>query len=301
MMYALALAAVIAPLPRPAVSYEAQSMRLEPRQRRAVLDGAVRLRRGDLVVTGDHAVVVFGPEEKPSVARRKKRDAEGMGLLGQSLERFTVDGHVHVQRGARTADAAHGELDEAARTLVLTGSGEEEPVLRGGTERLSGDRIVMQLDSEDLSVVRPRLVLRRSAPEAQDGSAVATRVEADRLFLDRSERLAHFTDDVVVRRGDVTVRGPRMDAHYDETGQVTILGLRGGVEMRQADRRAVAQNADYDARTRELVLTGQPRLYDGDDVLVGEKIGMALDSKQVRVERAHGKLRPDPRPREVRP
>ena len=297
MICALALAAFVAPAP--ALSYEAQSMRLEPRERRAVLDGAVRLSRGDLVVTGDHAVVVFAAPEEKAPPRRKKRDAEGMGLLGQTVEKFTVDGHVHVQRGVRTADAAHGQLDESARTMVLTGDGDDEPVLRDGSEKLSGERIVLQLDSEDVSVLRPRLVLRRSVPEAEDGPGMATRVEADRLFLDKSERLAHFSDGVVVRRGDVTVRGPRMDAHYDDSGQVTMLGLRGGVEMRQADRRAVAQNADYDARTRELVLTGQPRLYDGDDVLVGEKIGMALDSKQVHVERAHGKVRPDGHPREV--
>jgi lipopolysaccharide export system protein LptA len=90
-----------------------------------------------------------------------------------------------------------------------------------------------------------------------------------------------------------------MDAHYDDSGQVTMLDLRGGVEMRQADRRAVAENADYDARTRELVLTGQPRLYDGNDVLVGDRIAVALDSKQVRVDRARGRLRPDAHKGEV--
>jgi lipopolysaccharide export system protein LptA len=63
--------------------------------------------------------------------------------------------------------------------------------------------------------------------------------------------------------------------------------------MKQGDRRAVAQNADYDAATRELVLTGEPRLFDRGDVLVGDKIGLALDSHEVRVERAHGRLRPE--------
>jgi lipopolysaccharide export system protein LptA len=291
MIFALALVAAIAPH-TPPLAYEANSMRLEPNERRAVLDGAVRLSRGDLVVTGDHAVVIFAPEDKSPPSRRKRRATAGTGLVGHSLERFTVDGHVHVQRGTRTADAAHGELDESARTLVLTGTEDEDPVLRDGSERLVGSRILLQLDSEDAWVSRPRLVLRQSLPEI-DAAGIATRVEADKLFLDKSERLAHFTDDVVVRRGDVTVRGPKMDAHYDASGQVTVLDLRGGVEMQQAERRAVAQNADYDARTRELILTGQPRLYEGDDVLVGERIAVALDSKQVRVDRARGRLRPD--------
>jgi lipopolysaccharide export system protein LptA len=91
-----------------------------------------------------------------------------------------------------------------------------------------------------------------------------------------------------------------MDARYDDSGQLTTLYLRGGVEMRQGDRRALAQNADYDARTRELVLTGEPRLFDRGDVLVGERIGLALDSHEVRVERAHGRLRPEAHQDEAR-
>src|SRR3989442_1161275 len=65
----------------------------------------------------------------------------------------------------------------------------------------------MRLDTEDVDVQKPRLVLRRSVPEAQEESQLPTRVEAARLSLDRSERLARFTDDVVVRRGDGGVRG----------------------------------------------------------------------------------------------
>jgi lipopolysaccharide transport protein LptA len=296
-MIALVAALAVAAAPSGPVDFTAQTMRMEPRERRTMLDGAVRLSRGGMVVTGDRAVVEFAPEEQPAPqpqrkpARRRGRDEPA--LLGQKLERFTVDGNVHVQRGDRTADGAHGVFDSRAQTLVLTGDGKEDPVLRDGSETLRGDRIVMRLDTEDVDVHKPRLVLRRSVPEAQEEPQLPTRVEATRLSLDRSERLARFTDDVVVRRGDVTVRGPRMDARYDAAGQLTHLYLRGGVEMKQGDRRAVAQNADYDAATRELVLTGEPRLFDRGDVLVGDKIGLALDSHEVRVERAHGRLRPE--------
>ena len=183
---------------------------------------------------------------------------------------------------------------------MLTGDGKDEPVLRDGTETLSGDRIVLRTDTEDVDVQKPKLVLRRPVPEAKDAPELPTRVEASRLSLDRSERLARFTDDVVMRRGDMVVRGPRMDAHYDSAGQLTHLHLRGGVELRQGDRRAVAENADYDARTREMILTGDPRLFDRGDVLVGERIAMQLDSHEVRVERAHGRLRPEAHQDEAR-
>jgi lipopolysaccharide transport protein LptA len=111
--------------------------------------------------------------------------------------------------------------------------------------------------------------------------------------LTQARKLARFTEGVVIRRGDTVVRSPRMDARYGADGQLTRLELRGGVDVRQGDRRATGQTADYDAGSRTLVLQGDPRLYDQGDVLTGERIDLALDSREVRVERARGRLRPE--------
>jgi lipopolysaccharide export system protein LptA len=294
-LVALVLAAATVP-PGP-LDFTAQTLRTEPKERRAYLQGAVQISRGDLVVLCDDAVADFA-EEKPAKAKpgkgSKKASPMAPGLLGSEVRHFTLDGHVRMQRGKRIAEAEHGELDNEAQTLLLTGGGgKEEPVLRDGPETLTGERILLHLDSEDVNVVRPRLVLRRSVPETpEEKTPSPTRVEASKLFLDRSEQLARFTDEVVVRRGDMTVRGPLMDARYDKSGEVTRLLLSGGVEMRQGDRRAVAQRADYDPRAKELTLTGQPRLFDGGDTLAGERIIVNLDSHEVRVDRAHGLFRP---------
>jgi lipopolysaccharide transport protein LptA len=294
-MILVALALVAAPVPPGPLDFTAQTLRTEPKERRAFLDDAVQISRGDLVVRGDHAIVEFVPESQAKPAKGKKQKKTQMpspGLLGSEVRRFTVNGNVHVQRGLRTAEGEHGELDNETQILVLTG-GKEDPVLRDGPETLTGERIQFHLDSEDVNVSRPRIVLHRSLAETADAkSSSPTRVEASKLFLDKSENLAHFTEDVVLRRGDMTVRGPRMDARYDKTGEVTRLLLSGGVEMREGDRRAVAQRADYDPRARELVLSGQPRLFDRGDTLAGERITLNLDSHEVRVERAHGLLRP---------
>jgi len=293
-MMLVAFALVAAPVPPGPLDFTAQTLRTEPKQRRAFLDDAVQISRGNLVVRGDHAIVQFVPESqaKPAKGKKQKAHMPGGGLLGSEVQRFTVDGNVHVQRGLRTADGEHGEYDSDAQVLVLTG-GKEDPVLRDGPETLTGERILFHLDSEDVNVSRPRIVLRRSMPETPDAKSTSpTRVEASKLFLDKSENLAHFTEDVVLRRGDMTVRGPRMDARYDKSGELTRLLLSGGVEMREGDRRAVAQRADYDPRARELVLSGQPRLFDRGDTLAGERITVNLDSHEVRVERAHGLLRP---------
>jgi len=177
--------------------------------------------------------------------------------------------------------------------LVLTGTPDTPPVVRDGSETLSGDRILLRLDSDDVDVVRPKVVLRRSLQQEGSAPAVPVKVEAAHLVLLQARRLAQFTDDVVVRQGDMVARSPKMEARYDGDGQLTKLEMRGGVDVRQGDRRATGETADYDARARTLILQGDPKLYDKGDVLTGDRIDLALDSKEVRVERARGRLRPE--------
>lgn len=284
----------VAALPPGPLDFKAKEMRIEPHTRRVMLDGDVQLVRGDLRVFGQHAEAEYAEEAAAKKAPKRKSGKAEADLGGQSIERFTVDGNVHVQRGSRTADGERGVVDVPAQTLVLTGTAVAPPVVRDGTETLSGDRILLRLDSEDVAVVRPRVVLRRSlAEQAQAKPAVPVKVEADRLVLLQARKLARFTEDVVIRRGDAVVRSPRMDARYGDDGELTRLELRGGVDVRQGERRATGQTADYDARSRTLILQGDPKLYDQGDVLSGERIDLALDSKEVRVERAKGRLRPE--------
>ena len=295
-MIGFTLLVAAAALPAGPLDFKARDMRIEPQERRVVLVGDVQLSRGDLNVTGQHAVAEYG-KEKPATAQRSRGRGQSArpeaGLGGQTVQRFTVRGNVHVQRGSRTADGEEGVVDVPGQTLVLTGTPDAPPVVRDGSELLSGERILLRLDSDDVDVIRPRLVLKRSL--AEDGQAKPTpvRVEADHLILLQARRLARFTDDVVVRRGDAVVRSPRMEARYDPDGQLTRLELRGGVDVRQGERRATGETADYDAQARTLVLMGDPKLYDQGDVLSGDRIDLGLDSKEVRVERARGRLRPE--------
>lgn len=296
-MMALILAAAVSQtkaLPQGPIDYSADNMKMKPRDRRVLLDGQVKLDRQDFHLTGDHAVAEFAPEQKKP--------------LGQAIQRFTVDGAVHMQRGTRTADGAHGVLDADRQTLLLTGTPQAPPVLRDESETLTGERILLHLDSEEVEVDRPKLVLRRSLPEeSAEGQTkpqqkpLPVRVEAQSLRLDQEKHLARFTNEVVVHRGDAVVRSPRMDARYDKDGQLTRLELRGGVDLRQGDRRATGRSADYDAQNRKITLTGDPKLYDRGDVLAGERIDLALDSKDVSVVKARGRVRPELHEDEAKP
>ncbi|MGE5048217.1 MAG: LptA/OstA family protein, partial [Deltaproteobacteria bacterium] len=67
------LLAAAAALPPGPLDFKAQSMRIEPKERRVVLDGDVRLNRGDLTVTGDHAIAEYAQQKAKASSRKRGR------------------------------------------------------------------------------------------------------------------------------------------------------------------------------------------------------------------------------------
>ena len=135
------------------IHYEADVLRTDgadPKARVVHLDGHVRFSKGDLVVTGARAVAELAPEGLV------KSPVAGLG----QFKRFTVDGGVHVERGGRTADGEHAVYDSEAQTLSLSGpvpaqggaAASPGPLLRDGREQLTGERVVLLLDRDEVRV-----------------------------------------------------------------------------------------------------------------------------------------------------
>jgi lipopolysaccharide transport protein LptA len=283
------------------IRYAADVFRTDPKERLVHLDGRVKLTRGDLLVTGDRSVAELAPDGAAKAA------GQGLGLF----KRFTVDGAVHVERGGRTADGEHAVYDSEAQTLTLSGPAPAQPgaaplpgpILRDGQERLTGESVVLLLDRDEVRVDKPRLVLHRSQlagekKPAGDGSGPVEPVEiaAQALQIDQERRVLRFSGDVLLRRGELTVRGPKLDARYAEgSGEQTEIEkaeVSGGVVLRQGARRATGRTASYSATSGKVVLLGDPRLYDRGDELRGDRIELSVNTEEVRVEKARGRLHP---------
>jgi len=292
------------------VAWQAERMRMESRAHHVFLDGDVHITRTDLLVLGDKAVADLAspdevpPEKAPEASRKGRVESVAIPGLGETVQRFTIDGAVHVEHAERIADGDHALYDASAQTLTLEGpahagptlpAGSPLPVLRDAKETLAGATILMRLDSDEIEVAQPQLVLLRSQAPGAEGSGppVPARADAKTLVVDQDRHLMRFRDSVVLHRADLTVLGPRMDARSGEDGEIDQLEMSGGVQLRQGQRRAVARNAVYDAKERTVVLTGNPKLYDRGDELIGERIEMSLDTDEVRVQRASGRMRPD--------
>jgi lipopolysaccharide export system protein LptA len=116
-----------------------------------------------------------------------------------------------------------------------------------------------------------------------------------------SGKEASFDGNVKVKQGDVTLTCNQLVLVYDEkvgakTGegrakklpkglenasQIKSITASGNVKVVQNERMAVAGKALYDNAKRTITLTQAPRLWQGADVMVADKIIIYLDENRV--------------------
>lgn len=78
-------------------------------------------------------------------------------------------------------------------------------------------------------------------------------------------------------------------AYNDQVRQFEFLELSGKVELKEENRRAVSENLRVDFSQKTFTFSGQPRLYQGDDELTGERIVFLENGKKVKVEKVQVK------------
>ena len=114
-------------------------------------------------------------------------------------------------------------------------------------------------------------------------------IKSDQLLTDTVNRTATFIGKVTARQGDMNLFADRMVVHYAaEGGSVEQVECSGTVRFFQkgpnasANRSGSAGHAVYDNREGTIVLTDNPKVYQGEDMLSGAVITYYLaDQKSV--------------------
>ncbi|MCX7677174.1 MAG: OstA family protein [Alteraurantiacibacter sp.] len=107
------------------VSYAADRIELQDRQKRVVLSGDVVIQQGDLRLTAERTTVAYTDDN------------------GLRIQRIDATGGVVVTRGNERASGASGVYDFNRRIIVLAGG----VALRRGSDTLNGGRLVIDLNS----------------------------------------------------------------------------------------------------------------------------------------------------------
>ena len=119
------------------------------------------------------------------------------------------------------------------------------------------------------------------------GSDQPLRVTSQQLEADNKQLVITFTGNVVAKQGEMTIYADIARVYYEkkeEGNEVREIVATGNVRIQEADRLATCQKAVFTNAEQKIVLTGQPKVWQGKDMVSGEKIIILLEEDKSFVE-----------------
>ncbi len=106
-------------------------------------------------------------------------------------------------------------------------------------------------------------------------------IKSNELFTDNTARTATFVGKVVARQGDITIYSDRLVIFYSEKGkEVDKVEAFGNVRIVQENRLGLANHALYENKTGKITLDGNPKVYQGEDVVTGKVITYLVNEQK---------------------
>lgn len=120
-----------------------------------------------------------------------------------------------------------------------------------------------------------------AAAAANDAGTVIT---SRSLNFDQKSRQAVFDGDVLVVDPQLQIKSDRLTVVFSEKNEVQKLYAEGRVQIVQEELAASGGRADYDVAEGKVVLSVNPLVRRGRDMLTGETITFWRDSSRILCE-----------------
>ena len=128
-------------------------------------------------------------------------------------------------------------------------------------------------------------------------------VTARTLFADNKKKVVVYKKNVVVKKDDMTLYADEVTIHLKDdgkagkapagqndamqgSGRIDTIEAKGNVKITQQDKAATSDEATYYSEGDKIVMTGKPRVWQGENVLKGNKITYNIKEDTFQVEDA---------------
>lgn len=137
------------------------------------------------------------------------------------------------------------------------------------------------------------VLLMVSAAHGADDASAPIHIEADRMISQEQNNSVVFIGNVDARQGDITIRSDEMTVYYTQddktkekgnSSQVKKLICKKNVEITQDDWLGTGNRMDYFAKDRKVILSGDAKAWQGQNMVSGKTIIYYLDEKRSIVE-----------------
>ena len=121
-------------------------------------------------------------------------------------------------------------------------------------------------------------------PSHKDRSGLPITVKSNEMTADNKGKTAVFLGKVVAKQGDMTIFSDKLIVNYgDKNSEIEKVEAFGNVRIIQLNRTGFADQAVYDSINGKIVLTGTPRVVQGNDSISGKVITYYLDDDKSEV------------------
>ncbi len=110
-------------------------------------------------------------------------------------------------------------------------------------------------------------------------------VTSDKVEARWKENLVIFRGNVIARQKDMIIYSDTLEVTTNEDGKGIKQAIAGGnVKIQQGPRVANCQKAVFYNSDQKLILTGDPRVSEGENLVLGEEIIFRIDKNRVEVK-----------------
>ncbi len=112
-------------------------------------------------------------------------------------------------------------------------------------------------------------------------------ISSEKMTLKGQEDKVFFEGEVLIQKGDVKITAGRVEvllADKDNVKEIVEIKMTEKVDVRQGDRRVLAQKGVYNTKGGEIVLTGDAEMWEKGYHVKGRLIRLSLNQKKSFVE-----------------
>lgn len=122
-------------------------------------------------------------------------------------------------------------------------------------------------------------------PKSRFRSDQPINITADRLEADNRAGTVNFLGNVVAKREDMVIFSDRITAFYTKEGRMQKIDAKGNVKINQSDRMATCHEARYDQPAQKIILTGKPKVWQGNNIVSGQTITILLNEDKIIIDK----------------
>ena len=143
------------------------------------------------------------------------------------------------------------------------------------------------------TILSSGIILLFSTVSAAENPQEPIHIEADRMVSQEQDNSVIFIGNVDASQGELLIRTDEMTVYYVQddnsevkkgTSEVNKLICKGNVQISQGDWLGTGHRMDYYAQDRKIILSGEAKGWQGQNMVAGKTITYFLDEGRSIVE-----------------